>query len=66
MQGGYIWPGDSYPLNAAGQQGYYRSSRAYSSTGSTYILYLDNSYVNPSYSYRRYGGYSLRCLIPTT
>ncbi len=54
------------PFRNAGRNGYYWSSRAYSSTTLAYYLVFDTS-VNPSgYGSGRYVGFSLRCLIPTT
>ncbi len=56
-------------LRYAGQEGYFWSSRAFSSTDGVYYLIFGsgNSSVNPSRSdFSRSSGYSLRCLIPTT
>ncbi len=65
----FVRGGDVYPygqkLDYAGQGGYYWSSKAYSRTDLAYSLSLGSSSVSPSNSYNgRYGGFSLRCLIP--
>ena len=65
MRGGYINPSYANKFNVAGQDGYYWSSRAYSSTSNAYYLNFGSSSVNPSNSTFRYLGQSLRCLIST-
>ena len=52
----------SASLRYAGADGYYWSSTAYSSASYAYYLGFYSGYVNPSSSYSRYGGLSVRCL----
>ena len=51
----------SSSLNNAGRVGLYWSSTA-NSSNYAYALYFSSGYVNPSGSYSRYGGQSVRCL----
>ena len=67
VRGGWIYPDYTDKFRVAGQNGYYWSSRAYSSSDYAYYLYFNSSYVYPSgyYSRNRYNGLPLRCLIST-
>ena len=65
VRGGWIYPDYTDKFRVAGQNGYYWSSRAYSSSDYAYYLNFGSSYVNPSRNFDRYYGYSLRCLIST-
>ena len=56
---GYVYSGS---LRFAGNDGYYWSSTASSSTSSAYSLRFYSGYVSPSTNYYRYGGFSVRCL----
>ena len=49
-------------LRAAGREGDYWSSTAYSNTSFAYVLYFYSGYVTPSYNFYRYLGQSVRCL----
>ncbi len=66
VRGGGIFFYDTNKFQVAGQSGYYWSSRANSSTGVAYYLSFYSSGVDPSDSYYRYYGYSLRCLVQTS
>ncbi len=57
IYGGYVY---SSTLNAAGSEGRYWSSTAYSGARA-YYLYFTTS-VNPSDNSNRYGGFSVRCV----
>ena len=65
VRGGYINPSYANKFNVAGQDGYYWSSRAYSSASYAYLLNFGSGGVNPSSVTNRYSGLSLRCLIST-
>ena len=59
VRSGYVYPG--IYLGSAGYYGYYWSGRAGSSIYA-YLLLFYSSDVNPSSSYSRYYGFSLRCV----
>ena len=59
VRSGYVGPGSS--LGGAGNDGYYWSGRADSSSYA-YILYFGSSRVRPSNFSYRYYGYSVRCV----
>ena len=61
VRGGYVYPNLKY-LDYAGRYGLYWSSTPYSDANRAYGLNFDNSSVNPSSTYNRYYGLSLRCL----
>ena len=60
VRSGYVYPSFSRLLYA-GNYGNYWSGRAGSSSNA-YILYFYSSGVNPSSSYSRYYGFSVRCV----
>ena len=62
VRSGYVYP-SSY-LGDAGNDGYYWSSVAYSSSYA-YTLFFRSSAVGPSDNYRRYYGQSVRCVAPS-
>ena len=59
VRGGYVSPG--YNLYYAGGSGNYWSSVGRSSSDA-YRLYFNSGGVNPSTSYSRYIGFSVRCV----
>ncbi len=65
VRGGFVYPSSTNKFNGAGGGGDYWSSRAYSNTSQAYFSNFDTG-VLPSDYLDRYGGFSLRCLIPTT
>ena len=62
VRSGYVNP--TYYLDDASGSGYYWSSVAISSS-TAHHLYFYSNYVNPSVSYRRYYGLSVRCVAPS-